>query len=87
MKNIYVGNLAFSTSEQSIRDLFKPFGRLQRVTLMMDRATGRSRGFAFVEMADDEEAAHAIAELNGCSVDGRELRVNDAGRRAARAGH
>jgi RNA recognition motif-containing protein len=87
MKNIYVGNLSFSTTEQSIRDLFEPFGQLQRVALMMDRATGRSRGFAFVAMADDEEAAQAIAELNCCTVGGREHRVNDAGRRAARAGH
>ena len=84
MKSIYVGNLAFSTTEQSIRDLFKPFGRLERVTLVTDRATGHSRGFAFVEMADDEEAAHAMAELNGCTVDGRVLRVNEARPRAGR---
>jgi RNA recognition motif-containing protein len=84
MTSIYVGNLAFSTTEQSIRALFEPFGRLQRVTLVTDRATGRSRGLAFVEMADDEEAAHAIAELNGCTVDGRVLRVNEAQPRARR---
>ena len=84
MKSIYVGNLAFSTTEQSIRDLFEPFGSLERVTVMMDRATGHSRGFAFVEMADDEEAAHAMAELNGCTLDGRVLRVNKAQPRATR---
>ncbi len=84
MKSIYVANLAFRTTEQSIRDLFKPFGRVQHVTLMTDRATGRSRGFAFVEMADDEEAAHAIAELNGCTLDGRVLKVNQARTRATR---
>ena len=84
MKSIYVGNLAFSTTEQSIHALFLPFGRVHHVTLMTDRATGHSRGFAFVEMADDEEAAHAIAELNGCTVDGRVLRVNQARPRAGR---
>ena len=84
MKNIYVGNLAFTTTEQSIRDLFKPFGRLQRVTLVSDHATGRSRGFAFVQMADDEEAEQAIAALNGCTVDGRVLRINEAQPRTGR---
>jgi len=84
MKSIYVGNLAFRTTEQSIHALFEPFGRLQHVTLMTDRATGHSRGFAFVEMADAEEAAHAIAELNGCTVDGRVLKVHPAQARAGR---
>jgi len=87
MKNIYVGNLAFGTTEQSISSLFEPFGRVQRVALIKDIASGRPRGFAFVEMANDDEAARAIAELNGCTVDGRVLTVNEArarGRRAAR---
>ena len=86
MKSIYVGNLAFSTTEQSIRSLFEPFGRVQRITLMKDGGTGHSRGFGFVEMANDDEAAHAIAELNGCTLDGRVLTVNEARARAGRAG-
>ena len=84
MKSIYVGNLVFSTTERSIRALFEPFGRVQHVTLMTDRFTGHSRGFAFVEMADDEAAARAMAELNGCTVDGRVLRVHQARARAGR---
>ena len=78
MKNIYVGNLAFSTTEQAISSLFEPFGRVQRVALIKDSATGRTRGLAFVEMADDKEADRAIAELNGRTIDGRVLTVNEA---------
>jgi RNA recognition motif-containing protein len=70
MKNIYVGNLAFITTEQTINSLFEPFGRVQRVALIKDSATGRPRGFAFVEMANDGEAARAIAELNGALLMG-----------------
>ena len=86
MKNIYVGNLAFSTTEQAISSLFEPFGRVQRVALIKDTATDRPRGFAFVEMAKDEDADRAIAEPNGRTVDGRVLTVNEARPKRGRAG-
>jgi RNA recognition motif-containing protein len=78
MKNIFVGNLDFSATESSIRSLFEPFGNVERVNLITDRDTGRSRGFAFVEMSDPAEADRAITALNGKSVDGRALNVNEA---------
>jgi cold-inducible RNA-binding protein len=78
MKNIFVGNLDFSATESSIRSLFEPFGSVERVNLITDRDTGRSRGFAFVEMSDPGEADRAITALNGKSVDGRALNVNEA---------
>ena len=78
MRNIFVGNLDFSATESSIRSLFEPYGNVDRVNLVTDRDTGRSRGFAFVEMADSAEADKAIAALNGSEVNGRALNVNDA---------
>lgn len=78
MKNIFVGNLDFAATEASIRSLFAPYGSVERVNLITDRDTGRSRGFAFVEMSDAAEADRAIAELNGQQVDGRALNVNEA---------
>lgn len=78
MKNIYVGNLNFQTTEADLRALFEPFGQVTRIHVAMDRDTGRPRGFAFVEMANDEEAARAIADLNGKEVAGRNLKVNEA---------
>ncbi|OFW29699.1 MAG: RNA-binding protein [Acidobacteria bacterium RIFCSPLOWO2_12_FULL_60_22] len=78
MKNVFVGNLSFQTTESELRALFEPFGEITRIQLMTDRDTGRSRGFAFVEMTNDEEAAKAIAALNGKEVDGRALNVNEA---------
>ncbi len=78
MKNIYVGNLTFSTTEGDLRYLFAPYGTVQRVSLVTDRDTGRSRGFGFVEMANDEEAAAAISALNGKDSGGRSLTVNEA---------
>ena len=78
MKNIFVGNLDFSATESSIRSLFEPYGNVDRVNLVTDRDTGRSRGFAFVEMRDAEQADQAIAALNGVNVDGRNLNVNEA---------
>ena len=76
--NIFVGNLSFGTTEDSIRALFEPYGTVDRVSLVTDRETGRSRGFAFVEMADGEGAQRAITALNGSRVDGRALNVNEA---------
>jgi RNA recognition motif-containing protein len=78
MRNIFVGNLDFSATESSIRSLFEQYGAVDRVNLVTDRDTGRSRGFAFVEMADSAEADKAIAALNGSEVNGRALNVNEA---------
>lgn len=78
MKNIFVGNLDFGATESSIRSLFEAHGKVDRVNLVTDRDTGRSRGFAFVEMPDTAQADQAIAALNGYHVDGRALNVNEA---------
>lgn len=78
MKNIFVGNLDFAATETSIRALFEPHGTVERVSLVTDRDTGRSRGFAFVEMTDASQADRAIAALNGAELDGRALNVNEA---------
>ena len=78
MKNIFIGNLDFAATESSIRELFAPYGNIERVNLVTDRDTGRSRGFAFVEMTEAAEADRAIAGLNGREVDGRSLNVNEA---------
>jgi len=78
MKNIFVGNLDFAATESSVRSLFEPYGQVDRVNVVTDRETGRSRGFAFVEMADAAEAERAIAALNGMQLDGRALNVNEA---------
>lgn len=86
MKNIYVGNLSFNSTEQDVRRLFESFGDVQRVNVVMDRETGRPRGFAFVEMADEGEGQKAIEELDGTELDGRSLRINEAKPREARSG-
>src|SRR5438552_18976297 len=78
MKNLYVGNLPHSTTEAELRNLFEPHGQVQRVSMVTDRETGRSRGFAFVEMTDSGEAEKAIAALNGTELGGRALNVNEA---------
>jgi len=78
MKNIFVGNLAFGSTESGVRALFEPYGQVDRVNVVTDRDTGRSRGFAFVEMANAEEADRAIAALNGSDLDGRTLNINEA---------
>ncbi len=78
MKNIFVGNLDFGATEDQIRSLFEAYGNVERVSLMKDRDTGRSRGFAFVEMSDTEEADKAITALNGSNLGGRALNVNEA---------
>ena len=78
MKNIFVGNLDFAATESSIRALFEPYGQVDRVNVVTDRDTGRSRGFAFVEMSDAAEADRAIAALNGTEIDGRALNINEA---------
>ena len=78
MKNLFVGNLAFQTTESDLRALFEPFGQVGRVHMAMDRETGRARGFGFVEMANDDEAKNAIAALDGKEVGGRNVTVNEA---------
>ncbi len=77
VKKIYVGNLSFDASESEIRELFENHGSVHTVDLITDRDTGRSRGFAFVEMEDDDATA-AIAALNGTEAGGRTLKVNEA---------
>ena len=78
MKNIFVGNLDFGATEESIRSLFQQYGAIERVSLVTDRDTGRPRGFAFVEMTDPAEADRAIEALNGTDLGGRALNVNEA---------
>ena len=78
MKNIFVGNLDFHATEESLRALFERYGTVNSARIMTDRDTGRSRGFAFVEMANEGEADQAIQALNGYTLDGRALNVNEA---------
>ncbi|HMC32133.1 MAG TPA: RNA-binding protein [Candidatus Angelobacter sp.] len=78
MKKIFVGNFSFSLTEGELRSLFEPYGAVDSVTVVTDRATGRSRGFGFVEMPSNEEADKAIAALNGKDSGGRQLTVNEA---------
>jgi cold-inducible RNA-binding protein len=78
VKNIFVGNLDFGATEESIRSLFQPYGAIERVSVATDRDTGRSRGFGFVEMTNPAEADRAIEALNGTDLGGRALNVNEA---------
>jgi RNA recognition motif-containing protein len=75
---IFVGNLSFGATEDSVRELFETHGAVETVSIVTDRDTGRSRGFGFVEMANDAEAGNAIGALSGRQVDGRSLTVNEA---------
>jgi len=76
--NIYVGNLSYNMSESELRDAFLAYGEVSSVKILMDRETGRSRGFGFVEMPNQNEAEMAIAQLNGKDLGGRPLRINEA---------
>jgi RNA recognition motif-containing protein len=78
MKNLYVGNLPHSTTEAELRNLFEAHGAVEKITLVTDRETGRSRGFGFVEMTNASEADKAIATLNGTDLGGRTLTINEA---------
>ena len=78
MKNIFVGNLSFNSTEESVRSLFERYGVVNSARIMTDRDTGRSRGFAFVEMENEGKADQAITALNGSSLDGRSINVNEA---------
>lgn len=82
--NIYVGNLAYAVTEDQLRDAFSQFGAVSRVNLIIDRDTGRSKGFAFVEMDDNSEADAAIKGLNDKDLGGRKMRVNEARPRGER---
>lgn len=83
---IYVGNLSYQSTEDSLRELFAQHGGVDEVSLVTDRETGRSRGFAFVTMGDDNEARAAIEAINGQEVEGRTLNVNEARPKAAGGG-
>ena len=78
MKNIFVGNLSFGATEDSVRSLFETHGAVGRVNIVTDRDTGQPRGFGFVEMSNDGEGEKAIAALNGTDLDGRALNVDEA---------
>ena len=84
MKNLYVGNLPHSTTEAELRNLFETHGAVEKITLVTDRDTGRSRGFGFVEMTNATEADKAIAALNGTDLGGRTLTINCFRRRRGR---
>jgi cold-inducible RNA-binding protein len=86
MKNIYVGNLSFGATEDSVRSLFETHGTVGRVNIVTDRDTGQPRGFGFVEMSNDAEGDKAIASLNGVELDGRALSVNEARPKTERSG-
>jgi len=86
LKNIFVGNLDFNTSEEELRQAFEGYGQVDRVSIMTDRETGRSRGFGFVEMTNAEDGEKAIAALNGTQLGGRTLNVNEARPKAERSG-
>ena len=86
MKNIFVGNLSFNTNEDELRQIFEAYGQVDRVSILTDRDTGRSRGFGFVEMTSDEDGEKAIAALNGSQFGGRTINVNEARPKAERGG-
>ena len=86
MKNIFVGNLSFNTNEDELRQAFESYGQVDRVSIMTDRDTGRSRGFGFVEMASSEDGEKAIAALNGSQIGGRTINVNEARPKTERSG-
>ena len=85
MKNIFVGNLSFGTTEDTLRSAFEPYGAVDRVSIVTDRDSGQPRGFAFVEMSVDSEGNSAISALNGKDIDGRSLNVNEARPKGDRA--
>ncbi len=76
--NIYVSNLSFNIQDEDLREFFTPYGEVTSAKIISDRETGRSRGFGFVEMSDDAAAAKAIAELDGATVEGRNIKVMEA---------
>jgi cold-inducible RNA-binding protein len=85
VKNIFVGNLSFNTNEDELRAAFESYGQVDRVSILTDRETGRSRGFGFVEMVSNEDGEKAITALNGSQLGGRTINVNEARPKAERA--
>jgi len=85
-KKLYVGNLSYQVDNAALNELLSPFGQVQSAEVIMDRDTGRSKGFGFVEMGSDEEAQAAIPAMNGREVDGRSLTVNEAKPKEPRSG-
>ena len=85
-RKLYVGNLPYSVNQQSLEETFGQFGTVDSVNVITDRDTGQSKGFAFVEMSSDSEAQKAIQELNGSSLEGREIKVNEAKPQQKRSG-
>jgi len=86
MKNIFVGNLSFTATEDSVRSMFEAYGTVDRVSIDTDRDTGQPKGFGFVEMTNDAEAEKAISALNGTELNGRALTINEARPKTERAG-
>jgi RNA recognition motif-containing protein len=85
-RKLYVGNLPYSVNQQSLEETFGQCGTVDSVNVITDRDTGQSKGFAFVEMSSDSEAQKAIQELNGSSLEGREIKVNEAKPQQKRSG-
>ncbi len=85
-RKLYVGNLPYSATEETLRETFSKCGDVDSATMITDRDTGQSKGFGFVEMSRDSEAQKAIQELNGSTLDGREIKVNEAKPKAPRGG-
>ena len=86
-RKLYVGNLPYSANQKTLQDKFSQCGTVESVKVITDRDTGKSKGFAFVEMSSDSEAQKAIQELNGSSLDSREIKVNEAKPKAPRDNH
>jgi RNA recognition motif-containing protein len=86
MKNIFVGNLSFTATEDSVRSMFEAYGTVDRVSIVTDRDTGQPKGFGFVEMTNDAEAEKAISALSGTELNGRALTINEARPKTERAG-
>jgi RNA recognition motif-containing protein len=83
-KKLYIGNLPFSATEDSLKEAFQQFGTVESVTIITDRDTGQSKGFGFLELSTSQEAASAIAKMNGSEMDGRTLKVSEAQAKAPR---
>ena len=77
-KKLYIGNLSYDTTDESLKSAFSAFGAVESATVIQDKMSGRSRGFGFVEMSNDDEAQTAIAQMDGKELDGRAIRVNEA---------
>jgi cold-inducible RNA-binding protein len=86
MKNIFVGNLSFTATEDGVRSMFEAYGTVDRVSIVTDRDTGQPKGFGFVEMTNDAEAEKAISDLNGTELNGRALTINEARPKTERSG-